>query len=496
MINKSERSIKELFQKYSDDEYLTTKLYHYLNHQLPSLLDQIKEARQKHVERTKYMSDVQEKFMNCFLAQNQLFYHASNDKYFEYDSNYNETNEDIILYKILTEITKEKNPLLLPWKHKTKIQLLKRIKDNSILKSIPDSKTIQSVIECLVPTFFASRNEAKYFLTVIGDSIFKKTSHIHMISPSARNFLKEINNSCLFYFNCQCTQTFKFKWHEKREESQCRMIRFSQFDRGSLAPTLLLNLLCISCHYSVRYGDADQYLSRCNDEELQKAVLTLTRVDADKMINIFAEQYIQVVDQKDGISWRHMNYLWKDFLQTHRFPLNMYQTQCKKMLTHIFAKNYDAVLDHFKGCESSQIPMVQKFLQFWNETIVPEEGTELEAGEIAYLFRTWSKKKPTLNENKILDILNYYLPELEILNQKYIMHIRSSMWNKELEIETILSLHQDTERVNNISLYNMYSYYCKCKGKDGLKVSKTFFEKYVNQNHDVVDSVLYFSRVL
>jgi hypothetical protein len=50
---------------------------------------------------------------------------------------------------------------------------MKRIKENSLLKSIPESYTIQSVLDLLYPTFFPSKVEAKYFLTILGDNIFE-----------------------------------------------------------------------------------------------------------------------------------------------------------------------------------------------------------------------------------------------------------------------------------------------------------------------------------
>jgi hypothetical protein len=47
------------------------------------------------------------------------------------------------------------------WKHKTKISVLKKIKENSLQKTIPESETIQMVLDSLYPSFFSSKTEAK-----------------------------------------------------------------------------------------------------------------------------------------------------------------------------------------------------------------------------------------------------------------------------------------------------------------------------------------------
>ena len=81
--------------------------------------------------------------------------------------------EDDIVYNLLSTVSYD-NKSLIDWKHKTKISLLKKIKERSIFSVIPESKTIQYVLNLLTPTYFLTKNEAKYFLTCIGDNILKK----------------------------------------------------------------------------------------------------------------------------------------------------------------------------------------------------------------------------------------------------------------------------------------------------------------------------------
>lgn len=81
-------------------------------------------------------------------------------------------SEDDILHKILSTISSQKK--LMPWKYRTNNDLISKIKHKSPLDDIPESATIQSTIKHFYPAIFSSRNEAKYFLTIIGDCICGK----------------------------------------------------------------------------------------------------------------------------------------------------------------------------------------------------------------------------------------------------------------------------------------------------------------------------------
>ena len=99
--------------------------------------------------------------------------------------------EDDIHHTILSTISLNKT--LMDWKHRLKITILKKIKERDIFTCIPESETIQNVINKLYPMIFSSKEKAKYFLTIIGDVVLKKTSETYFINSKAKNFLKELN---------------------------------------------------------------------------------------------------------------------------------------------------------------------------------------------------------------------------------------------------------------------------------------------------------------
>ena len=72
---------------------------------------------------------------------------------------------------------------------------MKRIKENYLLNSIPESETIQLVINALTTNIFPSKSAVKYFLCILGDNLLKKNNHlIHYINPNGKDFIRTLNN--------------------------------------------------------------------------------------------------------------------------------------------------------------------------------------------------------------------------------------------------------------------------------------------------------------
>lgn len=532
LLDHSTECIRQLYEKYAHDLYLTSKIQHYISHHLPVLIANVEESRQKSLERHQELNTVQDKFMNTFTSNNHYFYIPSNEIFFHYDGNsYSTTSEDHILHHIVTSISEERS-ILREWKHKTKVSTLKRIKDTSIFKTIPESNTIQNILLSCLP-YFQTKKKCKYFLTILGDNILKKDlSLIHFIDPSIKTLLREINQQCILHFNVQCTQTFKYKCHEKHydmDNQSCRIVPISDSIDDYVSDIFkyhMLDLLCVACHYSNRYNSSDDFIKIYNtDDKLNEYVFKVYNTNAESMLQEFTKEYCYVMSNQNllssspidhyivtqhtnmskttnttnaikpvsqQISWKSMLYLWKDYLRIHKYPLNLYQPLCKQILTqNIFKSYYDEESDVFTGIGSSKMPNIYRFLKFWSETIVEDcqEHMELEIDEIIGLFRMWSnklyqKRKVNLTEETIMDILKYYHPDIEIVDDKYIYKKRCTLWDKDMDIEAALvSLKETcTEENNTLSLYDAYTGYCNCF-QNQIRVSKSYFEKYIQSQH-------------
>ena len=159
-----------------------------------------------------------------------------------------------------------------------KLNIMKRIRETSLLQTIPESATIQSVIDRLCPLLFRTRAETKHFLTVLGDNIFRKQSSlIYFIDMGAKFFLTQLNHMCQMFIGCNLSQTFKYKYHDHKYDD-CRLININSNVKYDITCGQIINqnvpdILCVACHYSLRYNSADEYIENyCNDRQLPQYV--------------------------------------------------------------------------------------------------------------------------------------------------------------------------------------------------------------------------------
>ena len=156
-----QKIISGLFEKYEDNEYMLQRLINHINF-LPNTLDTELINYEKRIVRQNFLSTEQQSFIQVYLNKNRYFY-MNNNCFYEYDGkHYRIVKEDDIIHNLLSSISKDRT--LLEWKYKTKISVIKLIRERSLFSSIPESYTIQSVLGQLVPQFFQSKNQAKHFL--------------------------------------------------------------------------------------------------------------------------------------------------------------------------------------------------------------------------------------------------------------------------------------------------------------------------------------------
>jgi hypothetical protein len=521
--NKSHTTINELYQKYESDPYMISKITSYICTQLPNICENIKLTHYQRALRMEELNTEQDAFIQSFLTNNQYFYASATDKYFFYDGiQYQIISEDDILHKVLSTISNGRN--LMSWKQRTKISIMKRIRENSLIQTIPESETIQTVLDALCPSIFATRNEAKYFLTIVGDNIRRKnTNLIHYIPQTAKNFLRELNSASQFVLGVSLFQTFKHKFHD-HTYSECRLVNINDIVKQDNSWTNLisqhaLDIICVACHYSSRYESSDDYLLKhSHDMKLTMSVCYLkdkSQVDiVDRFITSYLDIHknsvdvanVNIIDTQSirgtQITWKNMQYLWKHYLDMCGLPSVMFLLTFKTILTDKLMMYYNKDHDTFIGICSKHLPAIQTFLSFWDEAIITDETeTEFEIDEVVTLFRRWCELNhhnvTTLNDKQILDIIAYFFPAVDIERDKYLAGIRCSMWDKQLDIHIALDsmkgvlreTHTVTERslspsVNrNIAIYDAYIFYCKYYTNTSdtyhLIVSKAYFEKYI-----------------
>jgi len=532
LVEEAKALVQTIYEKYENNPHMLVKTHSYIVTQLPVILENIRQTHEQRLLRIEAMTQDQDSFIESFLNNNQYFYVPQTETFFYYDSmNYAVISEDDVLYNILSSITKDRN--LMSWKQKTRIHIMKRIRDNnSLFKTIPESYTIQYVLDSLCPSLFSSKNEAKYFLTILGDNILRKNANlIHYIPSKAKRLLMEMNNTCQMLVGQNLSNSFKHKFHD-HDYTACRIVKINDSVKSDtiwkqIINDNMLNIICVACHYSVRYSSSDNYVSQFSDDEsLMGTALYLKNMEKDDLVHMFLRDFMQIqydeetekpilpnvstvtdmsMNRATQITWKNMQYLWKQFLESRNLPPVMFFQTLKTTLVEILAPIYNADSDVFIGICSKHLPAIQKFMYFWTETIVLDDtdfGLEIE--EVVKLFRRWcfynGETHSNLSDKQILDLIAYFYPTIEIDRDKYISGIRCGLWDKQLDIQVAIDSLKDIYKTKNresssfnknISIYDAYIYYCKYYSNSSdietvtssfekkLIVSKLYFEKYV-----------------
>jgi len=501
-------SIKELFDFYGNDEYMLQRIHTHINNYLPNTLKNEKLNHEKRVTRTHYLTNEQQIFIQLFLNKNNFFYLSNNAYFYEYDGkNYSIVKEDDIIHKLLSSISKER--VLLDWKHKTKINVIKLIKERSLFSSIPETDTIQNVLHFLYPSLFSCKNQAKHFLTIIGDNILKKnTQLLFFISQNMKKLMIDLDSiAYLSIGNTTTTHNFVTKYHENNSYENYRLLKMNDTYSNELWKEQLkkygLDLLCVAIHYSKRYENSDKFVENKSDEEFKNFAFYLRSNSQQKIIECFCEKYLNKVDDNNStIQWKNLHFIWKQFLSSNQLPNMIYSNSLKNCLKEIY--NYEEDNDCFINLTSKYLPIESDFIKFWEKTIQVisnmYEGTEnsdnydeLEIDEICMLFKLWTQNcaseklisNGNINEENVLKILKHFFPDIEIIENKYVLNVSCSIWNKKDSIENSFYYIKNEVKTNHtlalISFDDAYNYYYKyCNSQSNkLVVSKRYFEKFL-----------------
>jgi hypothetical protein len=507
-------TLNDLLDKYKENEYMSQRIYSHIVNYLPTTLDNELKNHEKRVTRNNYLTNEQNIFIQVFLSKNKYFYLPNNNFFYEYDGErYLIVKEDDIIHKLLSTISKDR--VLLQWKHKTKINIIKQIKDRSLFNSIPETDTIQNVLNVLYPSFFSSKNSAKYFLTIVGDNILKKNQNIiYLVSQKMKQFLNELDNVALSSIgNSNSTNNFMTKYHENHSYENCRLIKINEnFSNGvwrEILKKIGLDLLCVATHYSKRYENADKFIDNKSDEELKNYVYYIKNTNPNNIVNEFCNKYIIEAASEYKMEWKNLHFLWKQFLSNYNLPNVIYSNTLKNLIKERYT--YNEEVDSFISITSKHLPVHSDFIKFWETTIVCynsdtnllfdnkflfENNTlfdnELEIDELCSLFRFWTKQNSevimsngNISEENILKILKHFFPAVEIVEDKFVLNVTCSLWDKINDIN--VSFEYIKEQIKNehnlalISFDDVYNYYYKFCNANSFKfiVSKRYFEKYL-----------------
>ena len=503
-------SITELFEKYKDHEYMLQRINTHIVNYLPNALSNECKQHEDRITRNNYLTNEQQVFIQVFLSKNQYFYLTSNNFFYEYNgANFFIVKEDDIIHKLLSSISKDR--VLMQWKHKTKLNIIKQIRERSLFTCIPETDTIQDILNHLYPSIFTSKNSAKYFLTIIGDNILKKNPNlIFLVSPQMKKIITELDNIAFGSIGVNnTTHNFMTKYHENHSYENCRLIKMNESFSNNVWREILkkigLDLLCVAVHYSKRYENSDKFIENKYDEEVKNYAYYLKNSNPSTIVGEFCSKYIISASNGIQIEWKNLHFLWKQFLSNSNLPNIIYSNSLKNLLKELY--NYNETADTFIGITSKYLPIQSDFIKFWENSIKVIEttesaqtfGYELEIDEICSLFKSWTKVRTltkqnndvvssngNISEENVVKILKHFFPNIEIVEDKYVLNVSCILWDKNGEIEQsfdyiktqIKNNHEMLSLISFDDAYNHYYKYCNVNSHK-LVVSKRYFEKYL-----------------
>lgn len=476
--------IQQMKQKYKDNPYILQKLHQYLEN-IPDYLKNVEiDYTKRNAKKDEQVKQIT-LFVQYFFQYNEYYYISNTEFFIEYkDKVYSIVSEDEIHNKIHVELSKQ--PFYMrQWKYKIKNIILKQIKDTPFNQCVPDTTTIQFTLKSFYPAVFQNKNHLKYFLTIIGDTLFKKDTHlIHIIDQSYKRLLKTMSDHIYKYVGKSITETFKYKYYE-HNYSDCRLFPTIQFmeEHCTIIRDNIINIIAISYYYSNRYKSSDHFLNSCNDKYYTDQTYLLSTFSPQSVVDKFITELFIKDDTvcDNSLSYKDVYFLWRVFLKKYKLPCISSQTNFKSILSSMNILNIES--DLCTGIQSNAPITWNTFQSFWLQTITvsDEIDDDLEIDEITTLYNIWISNKDykdqQLTEEYLLEIMSWMMPEIIIDNDKTIYNISCKLWNKKQDIIDCIT-HIPSDITTPL---DKYKYYVTENGKQHtITANKQYFEQISN----------------
>jgi hypothetical protein len=485
---KLHKKIDVLLDDYKTHPDFLEKIENYIMKELPTTLRSINNTQMERENRKQNLEENSNIFIQDFLQTSLYYYCNSTEIFFEYKNNhFSCIREDSVLCNILNSISANKE--IMPWKYKIKISLMKRIKEQDIFHCTPNTETIQTTMRSIEECCNINKEQAKYFLTIIGDILLKKNNLIYFINNNIKHFLKEINNHAYLLFGSPSIMThFKFKYHDHKYD-ECRLLDFkSKLSEDIVKQVLkpnIINILVVSLYYSSRYENADNFICHfCKNEIVKSRGFYLKNMTEETIIDDFMKIMMEP-SLENTITWKDISYLWKLYNELYNYPQIMFQSKLYEMISNK-NENYNKETDSLHNITSSYLPDVKHFIEFWNKEVYStEDQYEYEIDEIFNLFQNMYKSG-SMSEEKLLSLIKHYYPETIVEDDKYFLNIGCYSWDKNQEAYDFINTLKESNIESNIetllldnNIDVIYEIYKKNHNNPKKRLSKRYFEKFM-----------------
>jgi hypothetical protein len=256
----------------------------------------------------------------------------------------------------------------------------------------------------------------------------------------SKKFIIQIDSIVYITTGNSIMSNFITKYHDSHKLNLYRLIKINESTNSlssdiikNVLNTIGIDILCVASHYSERYGNSDNYITRIqntkDENNITNNVLYFVENPLKTIINNFIEQCVEVFSLKGieecEISWKNMHYIWKLYLSHTNIPNMIYSQQLQFLLMSTLKYKIDSTNIIFTNITSKYLPSVSTFLSFWDKHIVITNDSnyddEYEIDELTTLYKNYDKKNNQMSDmNMIKMICHYFSPQVEVIDNKYI----------------------------------------------------------------------------
>lgn len=422
-LNKINKQVRLIYEEYKNDKEIIKKFISLLQTSIPVQLKSLKNyniQNNNKIQQQKldddFIVDYMKKCNYYYCNRSEIFIHYNKKHFVQY-------SEDDILHEILSTLSIKSFQMN---KYKVNKLIIKKIKDLSPLSIQPENETIYNVTQYFI-SCWNNRKMIKYFLCMIGDCLLKKKTnqYIYIVPKGLKKIIRLIDTE--YYSNFGTSNilgNIKLKYYE-HDYSLCRLIFLSYTGKEPMKESYkyFIDILNVSCYYSNKYGDTDNYLKEYNkDAALNDHILYLTKRNENNIIDNFVETSLTICNDS-VIHYKDMLFIWKKYLEYENIPNIMFNdTMLQKIKTKI---EYSSENEYFKNVTSIYLPCISGFTNFWEENLQESIDNSITIDELIVLFKDVKDIKIVINQEFIMDLISHYYPEVIIENYtiKYIKRV-------------------------------------------------------------------------
>ena len=198
-----------------------------------------------------------------------------------------------------------------------------------------------------------------------------------------------------------------------------------------------MDIICVACHYSKRFKNADNFLlDYCSNDDLKNYAFYLKNHSKENIICEFKQNYLESSNEKHlFLNHKNMVFLWKDFLKHKNLPLLLFSNELKQELnSETNISFYNETNDLYENITSNKLSFIEKFNKFWENNIVKDDKEiDFEINELVLIYNNTHNNK--LDENTILSIIEHFY-DMEIIDINNVPEIDGqSFWDYLLKID-------------------------------------------------------------